>query len=207
MMSLTDPETVEACRERAGNADSSRPEEIDEALDRPRLGHGEGDPLVGESYSGYPSDRDLTDPKWREFLIELLSHRAVNSWQDASEELSISAGSIQNAAEVYGIDADELLGGEEWQPQDQLKSILGHAHVDGTQSLVVAELYVAGLSVAEIAEVTEAQNVTDILKNLGLLGGKTTEEGIESFQEREGRLSSYGDRVERARNSANITVE
>lgn len=209
------PDTVERARERAGGPDDDRPDSIDDVLDRAELGHGEGDPLVEgcESYRDYPdTPEELSNPKWVTFLRELFAHSRVNGYDGAVTELTGANDSgivgrwrdaLERAARTFDLDVPTLFdkGAEERENdrEGRLTTILGYEPpadvVDAENPLVVAELYLAGLSVAEVCDVladyTEGVRegqVRDALRTVGFIHGPTRDEQRDTFEENEGRL-------------------
>ncbi|RLM95815.1 hypothetical protein [Haloarcula sp. Atlit-7R] len=195
--------TITDCRERDGQA-AEREAEIDEIIQTAELGRGEGEPLAAESYSAYPQREELTDPKNRSFLTELLSHELVNSIEDAAEECAENPTvkqrwniTLRKAVEVFGIDLSDYFG-DYPDETNRLKELLGFQPPDSmiapSNVLVVSELYVAGLSVGEIVDVladhtvADTQSVEDTLKKAGLISGTTTQEQASAFEENDGRI-------------------
>lgn len=208
------PDTVERARDRGGGPDPERPEHIGDVLDRPEVGHREGDPLVGDSYGNYPSEPSkLANPKWGAFVRDLLAHPLVDGYDTAVSELTGATDSgslkrwrkaLERAAGAYGVDAPELFdkGAEERQSgrEDRLTAILGYEPPEGVvesdNPVLVATLYTQGLSVSEVCDVlgdrAEGQvregQVRDTLKDVGLLGGSTRQEQREAFEDNHSRL-------------------
>ncbi|WP_367175572.1 hypothetical protein [Haloarcula rubripromontorii] len=196
--------TITDCRERDGRADTERPNEIDSTLEVAKLGRGEGEPLAADTYADYPERSELTNPKNRSFLESLLSHELVQSVEDAATEMAPNRTvrarwnlTLRKAIETYELDLDDYFGGYP-DETNRLKELLGFMPsddmVDATNPLVVSELYVAGLSVAEITDVlsdhtvADAQTVEDTLKRCGLISGATAEEQVSAFEEQDGKL-------------------
>lgn len=195
---------INEARQRDGEIDEGRDEEINELLDTDKLGYEEGDPLVADSYDDYPTLSDLTNPQQRGFLVDLLSNDNVNSIDDAINEILGATGgtivsewrsAVEQAIEVFDINADELLQEtDDDNNEDTLTEILGYDVADDVaDDLLIAELYVkGGLSASEIADVleTDEKHVMDRLKHVNLVNGKTRKETRDSFEDNKGRLSS-----------------
>jgi len=204
------PESVEAARERGGAADPERPDSIGDTLNKDKLGYGEGEPLVGESYESYPSRAELSNPDRGEFLQELLSHPLVDGLDTAVEELT-GAGdtatlrkwlsTVEAATEAHSLDVDTLLAnGEDQGGEDTLTSLLGYEPptdvVHRDNPVLIADLYTLGLSVSEIADTLTPRvegsvsegHVRDTLKTVGLLEGRTREEQAEAFEDKDSRI-------------------
>lgn len=206
-----DSTTVEAARDRDGNADPTRPDRIDDILDSDTLGHNEGEPLVGDSYGDYPSREELTNPNHGEFIRDILSHHLVGSLDDAASELTGATDSVtfgnwkealETATEIHGLDVDNLLtNGEDSEDSgEQLEELLGYEPLTDMKNydnpLLVAELYTLGLSVVEVSNVLEEEvddtvrpdYVRDSLKDVDLLNGKTRDEQREAFRENDSKI-------------------
>ncbi|CAM2757068.1 hypothetical protein [Halobacterium salinarum] len=207
------PDTVEEARDRGGDADADRPEAISEALEGAELGYGVGEPLVGDAYADYPSREQLSNPDRGEFLRDLLAHPQVDGLDSAVEELTGAndtatlgdwLGTLEAAADAHGLDVDTLTAkGEDEREQgggDRLTSLLGYRPpedmVRPDNPVLVAELYLLGLSVEEVADTLTKEvegdvrpaHVRDTLKTVGLLEGRTREEQQEAFAEKDGRI-------------------
>jgi len=205
-----DPDTVEAARNRDGAPAEDRPERIADALGGPTVGRGEGDPLAAENYARYPdadNPESLSNPKWSPLLRSLLDHSAVTDFEDAANELAGAEGgpnleqwteAIRRAASALQIDPpfDDGDGGDD--ARDTLTTVLGHPVPDNaepTNPILVAECYVAGLSVSEAATVLseytdrdiQPMKVRDILKQVDLLPGHEGE-GPKTSEEEDIRL-------------------
>lgn len=203
-----DTETIEAARQRGGDADDDRGEEIEELLNTNTLGYRDGDNLVGDSYEDYPDNKaDLTNPSgMKEFLESLFSHNLVNSYDDAVIELTGGTAdihrrnwkeSLKSATRIFDINAEELFqetDDDNDNDENTLTALLEYEVADDVaDDLLIAELYVsAGLSASEIANVleTKEKHVMDTLKHVNLVNGKTRKETRDSFDENKGRLSS-----------------
>lgn len=203
------PDTVEQARERGGDADADRPDSIDAALEAERLGHNDGEPLVGDSYADYPSRDELSNPDRGEFLRDLLSHPKVGGLDDAVEELT-GAGdtgtlgdwlaTLEAAADAHGLEVDTLTAKGDQGGGDTLTSLLGYRPpsdmVRRNNPVLVAELYILGLSVSEVAATLSKEvegsvregRIRDTLKEIGLLKGPTRGEQREAFEEKDGRI-------------------
>ena len=197
---------VENCRERNGSAADSRNETVDETLDRDTLGRNNGEPLIGESYSDYPSRNELSNPAFEQFIRDLLEHSLVGGLGDAVSELCGASderlladwlASLESAAELHSINTDEI---EAAKQGPILETILGYSPptdmVASDNPLLLAELYCsAGLSVAEICDVLEsagetpvnASNFETVLSEIGLLNGR--EEKTDSFVNTKGEIN------------------
>lgn len=191
-MNLLDSEVVANCRDRDGRPKAKRPSHVEKALSRPKLGHREGMPLVGDGYDEYPTKDELAHPKSGSFVIELLSHYLISSYEDAVTELTGVSGShldkykdaLKKAVNLFGLDADILFNAGEAPNGDQLGEILGETpsdHVISSLSpTLIAEMYARGLGVGEIVAVLENHTgegvsegqVRDKLKQTALLEGK-----------------------------------
>jgi len=207
-----DHDTVEACRERGGEAADERPDRIEEALKTEKVGYGEGEALVGGTYADYASRESLTRPSKGDFVRELLSHPKVGSLDGAVSELTAVGDSamrskwrnaVEAAAEVHGLDVDELLAegeDERAEEKDRLTELLGYepheAMVESDNPLLIAMLYALGLSVEEVADVlgdsvegsVREAYVRDMLKTVGFLEGRTRDEQREAFSENDAKL-------------------
>ena len=208
------PDTVDAARDRDGAADDHRPDKIDDAIQTEQLGYGEGEPLGPcDSYTDYPSREELSNPAQGEFLRDLLAHRLVGGLDDAVDELTGAnykphlsdwLTTVEAATDAHSLDVDTLLSkGEDEREQgdtDTLTSALGYKpHTDmiyRNNPVLIAELYCAGLSVAEVADTLDKRvdgnlregSVLDTLKEVGLLEGKTRTEQREAFEDNNGRI-------------------
>ncbi|RKS82835.1 hypothetical protein BDK61_2157 [Haloarcula quadrata] len=197
-------DTIENCRERDGRADTEREAEIDEIIQTAELGRGEGEPLAADTYADYPQREELTDPQQKDFLESLLSHELINSIGDAAEECAENPTvkqrwnlTLRKAIETYELNLDNYFG-DYPEKVNRLESLLGFMPSDDmiapSNALVVSELYVAGLSVAEITDVlsdhtvADTQTVEDTLKRCGLISGATAEEQMSAFEEQDGKL-------------------
>jgi hypothetical protein len=195
------PETVEGAQSRGGDPATDRPDRIEQALNRPEVGYGEGEPLVANRYSQYPDKPEqLTEPKWGSLVEDLLAHPLVRGYSSAVDELTTAQDgerdkwreSVAAAASAYDLDAPELFErGAGQSREDPLVAILGYQpSEDMTDSpLLVGELYCLGLGVSEICQVLEDREgaqVRDALKDLGLLQGRTQEQEREDASDRLG---------------------
>lgn len=191
---------VESARQRDGDAAEDRSERVDEILTRPRLGHGESDPLVGDDYDEYPEQPDdLTTPEARPFVSELFASPLVSNLRDAVEETTPATGDSQivqkwrdafeRATEVFGVETqgsdDER---DERATDDRLAELTPDVPDDmvtPSNPLVVAHMYADGLSCDEIAEVfsddsdtrVKASQIRRVLRSTGLItaGGEDSE--------------------------------
>ncbi|WP_313691453.1 hypothetical protein [Halorarum halobium] len=117
--------SIMECRERDGAAADDRPEYVEDALQqRRRVGWRSGKPLVqhpegvdedlvlgedvSEAYSHYVRGSDLYLPEAGEFLAKLFD--AVDSVEDAAEELNSDGSTVRKAADLHGLEIPE--GGE-----------------------------------------------------------------------------------------------
>lgn len=192
---------IESARQRDGDAAEDRSDRIDEILNRPRLGHGESDPLVGDDYSQYPeTPDDLTTVEARQFVVGLFEHDKVNSVRDAVEETTPATGDSQivqkwrdafeRATELFEVetpDGDDAP--DENDADSRLAELAGDYPEDmrePSNELVVSALYGGfGLSTEEIAEVfsddsdtrVKASQIRRVLRSAGLI---TATEGEDS---------------------------
>jgi len=208
---LTESKVAEL-RQRGG--DKAEDRDAIDGLDRGKLGHNSGEPLVGNTYDEYPNREDLGDPSNKETLRELAEHDLVGGTDDMVSELTgISVpdmlskwiADLEAALELFEI---QITPSED--PEPIFKSILGYEPaggvVDSHNPLITVELYERGLSVSEIVEVynlegaksVDESQVTDSLINVGLLDGPTQAE-----QQQQWRNDKY--EVNRPRSSDNGT--
>jgi hypothetical protein len=186
----------ESARQRGGEADDDRSDDVDELLNQYHTGagYGQGPPLAAESYDDYPRERaDLADPDSRELLVTLFSHSAVDDYEDAARELVSGRDAfvtndwmddLEAAAKVHNIDCERLFrknDGNDVTADGVLSELLNCDDdlVRASNPLVVANLYAdKGLSAAEIADLFDVQptDVTEVLQECGLLGGYSTPE-------------------------------
>jgi len=128
------PDTVAKAKRRNGDA-ADRPEAIDTAVNCDQLGYGKG--LVGESYDGYPTREELSNPDSGEFLRSLLEHPKVEGLDDAVDELTGAnttailgdwLATVEAACDIHSLDVDTLLakGGNEGG-DEPLKAVLGYS--------------------------------------------------------------------------------
>ena len=205
-----DTETIEAAKQRDGQAADDRGDEVDELLNTNTLGYRDGDSLVGDSYEDYPDNKaDLTNPNgMKEFLESLFSHNLVTSYDEAITELTGGTAdihrrnwkeSLKSATRIFDINAEELFQetNDDDNDEDTLTALLEYEVADDVaDDLLIAELYVeAALSASEIADVleTKEKHVMDRLKHVNLVNGKTTQEQKESFSANKGRLTTPSD--------------
>jgi hypothetical protein len=208
------PNTVADARHRGGSPAEDRPDTVADVLDRPELGYGEGDPLGPcDTYEGYPTAEELSNPKWGTFVSELFAHPLIGGYEDAVDELTEAGdtaslkkwrNALENAARAFDVDAPELFqqGREqrEGDREDRLTALLGYEPpedvVDAENPIMVAELYTLGLSVAEIADLLadhaegdmRAAQVRDTLRTVGFLEGPTRDAQRETVEENDARL-------------------
>lgn len=207
------PDTVEAAQERGGGPAEDRPEGVDDTLNRPELGRGEGNPLVADTYRTYPdAPEQLANPKWGTLVQDLLAHPLVGGYEDGVAELTGAndtssrkrwRDALEDAADTFGLKAGELFdqGREDREGgrEDRLTALLGYeppADVVGADNpVLVGELYLAGLSVAEVCEVlgdhcegVREGQVRDALRTVGFLEGATRDEQRDTFEDNDGRL-------------------
>jgi len=226
------PETVETARQRDGAPDPDRPERVDEILERETLGYREGKPLVDVrkgGYGAYPEREELADPKWGTFVRELMAHPLVSGYDDCVAESQGATDtvsqrrwreSLQEAARAFDLDVVDLFEqGSDEQDQGRegrLADVLGYeppSEVVGPRnSILVGELYTLGCGVTEIVDLLEdhcenvrEDHVTDALKGVSLLEGRTRDEQKEAFDDR-GRLSVGGDSIPMDTGSENISI-
>ena len=223
------PDTVSDCRQRGGAAAEDRPEAITEALETDQLGYGDGEPLIGDSYQDYPSKADLSNPDSGDFLRRLLGHNKVSSLSDVVAELTAGRDSghlsdwlatLETATEVHGLDVDTLTAkgsADEGRDGSRLSIILGYEPpsdvIDVDNSILIGELYTAGLSVEEIASLLSEHaegdvregSVSDSLKKVGLLEGRTRDQQREAFEEKGGRIG--GTTFENSGESGGLTID
>lgn len=221
------PETVEACRDRGGDADADRPEAISDALETEELGYGEGEPLVGDSYADYPSREELSNPSQGGFLRDLLSHPKVDGLDDAVTELTGGRDSghlsdwlatLEAATEAHSLEIDTLTAKGDDGGGDTLTSVLGYRPstdvVRRDNLVLIAELYVSGLSIKEIADTLTKEvegnvregHIRDTLTQIGLLEGRTRTEQQEAFEENDGRLGGATMTTTQTGESGGLTV-
>ncbi|KPN29980.1 hypothetical protein SY89_00700 [Halolamina pelagica] len=74
------PDTVEEARDRDGSAAEDRPEAISEALEGAELGYGDGEPLVGDTYDGYPNREELSNPSQGGSSATFSPTRKLTGW-------------------------------------------------------------------------------------------------------------------------------
>lgn len=204
-----DSDTLASCRERGGDALDDRDASIEAALNQPQLGWQEGQPLAADSYDSYPSRKDLARPEYGDFLERLLGHELVGDEGDAVAELTGAndrgtlsdwVRTVTEAAAIHGLSTDSLFEGGGQEGGSALTAVLDYQPpadmLTADNPLLISELYVIGLSVGEIAEVLEKEvdgsvnsaAVSDTLKDVGLVEGKTRDEQRESFEEKDSRL-------------------
>ncbi|REA01261.1 hypothetical protein DEQ92_18095 [Haloferax sp. Atlit-6N] len=196
---------IQSARQRDGDAAEDRNDRVDEILNRPRLGYGESDPLVGDDYDDYlEQPDDLTTPEANQFVTELFAHPLVSSIDDAIQETTPATGdrlivanwreAFERATELFGVSIPE--DSDEHDMQDsksRLTELLGDYPEDmrdPSNAITVSTLYAElGCSTNEIAEVfsDEGRNVTPnqiraILRNVGLIHSNESEDSEPSHQ-------------------------
>ena len=172
---MLNKETVDSCVERDGDAAIDRKDEIDAVLTRPQLGYRNGSPLAGVSYNAYPTEQDLADPEFGPFLETLADSPLIGGADDMVKELTAVSNdamladwleSVERACEIHGIDVSGLETDEIDSP---LETILEHDIPDSVltsdNTLLHAELYVAGLSTEEAADILTEQCETSVSAN------------------------------------------
>ncbi|MDL0145305.1 hypothetical protein [Halobacterium salinarum] len=183
---------IENARQRDGDAAEDRSDRVDEIINRPRLGYGESDPIVGDDYSQYPEQPDdLTTPDARQFVTELFSSPLVTSIDDAIEETTPVANNriihrewreaFLKVVELFGDERPEDSGERDQNDDDSRLTELTDDYPDDmvtpSNALVVSNLYAEhGLSTEEIAEVfsddgrnVKPDEIRATLRNAGLI--------------------------------------
>jgi len=179
-LELTESKVAEL-RQRDG--DKAEDRNIKTVIDLPQLGYNEGEPLVGDSYDGYPNREELANPEYKETLRELAEHPRIGGADDLTAELTgISApdmladwvGDVEAALELFEVQITP----KESLP-NPLEEILGYEPANSVvenRMLLDAKLYERGLSVAEIEQTYDAAdidastaNIESSLTNLGLI--------------------------------------
>jgi len=199
---------IQNARRRDGDAAGERSDRVDEILSRPRLGHGESDPLPEsfEDYDEYPEQPDeLTTPEARQFVIELFASPLVSSIDDAIAETTPATGDSQIVREWREafLKAVELFGGESPEGSDEaeqrgadsrLAELVGDYPEDmrtPSNPLVVSRLYAGhGLSTDEIADVfsddsekrIKPDQIRAVLRNVGLVEATENEDSEPSHK-------------------------
>jgi len=187
---MYDETTVEAARDRDGDAADERPDKVDDILNWKQLGYEVGEPLAAESYERYPDSAEgLSAPKWSELVERLFRSPAVNGYDEAVEELTAATGdriivrrwreALQDAADAADMDAGSMFAEGDGSgcggPEAALTALtddLSRHIVAEDNPLCLAFLYAEkGLSVGEITEVfgTDDSNVRRRLHDLGLV--------------------------------------
>jgi len=189
---------AQKCRQRAGSAAEDRDSRIDDVLDRDKLGHNDGQPLAADSYDEYPDYQDLASPEYKDMLTCLSKHDAVGNASDIVSEFCGASHTplledwleaVEKALQLFSIDITEAT-----EQKDLLSEVLGYEPanvlVENASPMLVAELYICGLSTSEIEDVFEStethiteRQVRDKLREIGLLGGKTQAEQTEDGRE------------------------
>lgn len=164
----------EAARQRDGSAADDRPEFVEDALSPDeKLGYGKELPLVGESYDEYPQGNEVLFPQNAEFVEELLNHDLVNSFDDAAAEIKGGkADVLEQAADLFDVDANDVFGGQRRGASDDTELERGEIRLFGEtldvdcfrdpihqDSRLLSHLYVElGMSVEEIATYLQANS-------------------------------------------------
>jgi len=200
---------IQNARQRDGESAENRPEHVDEILNRPRLGFGESDPLVGDSYDEYPEQSDdLTTPEARQFVTELFASPLVSNVRDAVEETTPATGDSQivqrwceafeRATELFDVETPEDTEGDDDSDEHTADSRLAELAGDYPEDmrnpsnpLVVSNLYAGrGLSVEEIVEVfsddsdtrVKPERVRGVLRSTGLIRATESEDSDPSHR-------------------------
>lgn len=194
---------IKSARQREGKKAEDRDERIDTILNRPRLGHGKSDPLIGDSYDEYPEQpTDLTSPASREFVTELFAHDNVESIEDAIAETDPTNNShvakkwreaFEKASELFDVDIPEGADHTEETTDSRLAELVGDWPRDmwsASNPLFISYLFAdLGLGCGEIADLLEPHTdgfvhvatIEDVLRNCGLLDGTTLEEEKDNY--------------------------
>lgn len=161
-------ETIREAIRRDGKAREDRDTEVDDVLaEKERLGWENELPLLNRDYSEYSSGDELFRPSEGETLEALANHELVRSAEDMADELNCDVETIEDAAELHGVDIPEQDTFDvEVTEVDRLTALLGDVPeeaVDPSNPLVVFALYAeCGLSLAETTDVldeaTEGEN-------------------------------------------------
>jgi len=191
---------VQKCRQRAGSAANDRPDSIDDVLDRDKLGYNDGQPLAADSYDEYPNYQDLASPEYEDMLTCLAKHDRVSNASDIVSEFCGASHTplledwlqaVEKALDLFSINITEAT-----EQNDLLSEVLNYqpaaVFVENASPMLIAELYICGLSTSEIEDVFEStethiteRQVRDKLREIGLLAGKTqseqTEDGRENY--------------------------
>jgi hypothetical protein len=195
---------IQNARQRDGDATGNRRDRVDEILNRPQLGYGECDPLVGDDYGEYPEQPDdLTTPESRQFVTELFEHDKVNNLREAIEETTPATGdryivaewrdAFERATELFDIDTSDDTESDEQRADSRLTELTEdypNDMVTPSNPLVVSYLYAeCGLSTEEIADVfsdhkrsVSPKQIRAILRNAGLIEATESEDSEPSHK-------------------------